>query len=243
MNDECRQHLGSKARWVVALLACSLFGVQPMAAENTPDFTGVWRVKNYSPALTTADGAPVPLLPEAAAVYEKRRAAARRGDYSFDPAETCLAPGMPRFMTMDYPFEIVQRPHRLVFLYEGSNTHRRVDLSGTSAVIDYPVITGVSVGHWEGDTLVVETTGLVNTTLLDDVGMPHSESLRLTERLRLIDGGRTLENRIRFEDPDVFERPWETVVLYRRVPNYILKENICLDRKAAGEAPLNRGKR
>jgi hypothetical protein len=112
-----------------------------------------------------------------------------------------------------------------------------VDLVSSELDIVYPVSLGVATGHWEGSTLVIKTMGLKDTTLLDSA-MPHSEELVVTERLRLLDRGR-LENRITFEDPRVFSRPWETVVIYRRQPRgSTLKEDVCLDRIKHGEPAI-----
>ncbi|EIZ78825.1 hypothetical protein WSK_2873 [Novosphingobium sp. Rr 2-17] len=92
---------------------------------------------------------------------------------------------------------------------------------------------GISTGKWEGKTLVIETTNLRPTTLIDNSGLPHGERLTITERLTLR-GPDLLEDRIRFDDPDTFTRPWETVVTYRR-DNHEIREDVCLDRIKQGE--------
>lgn len=88
---------------------------------------------------------------------------------------------------------------------------------------------GISRGHWEGDALVVETQDIGPLTLIDGAGLPHSDALKVTETLRLR-GPDILEDRIRFEDPEVFTRPWETVVTYRRQLGVRIQEDVCLDR-------------
>lgn len=102
---------------------------------------------------------------------------------------------------------------------------------------DMPGPMGTSLARWQNDTLVIETTQLIDSTLIDSAGMPHSDQLKVTERLRLRSAN-VLENRIRFEDPETFEEPWETVVTYRRQPHARIQEDVCLDRLRAGEPAL-----
>jgi len=96
-----------------------------------------------------------------------------------------------------------------------------------------PGPTGLSKGRWDGDTLVVETTQLDDSKLLDNAGLPHSSQLKVTERLRLTSPD-VLENRVRLEDPATFTQPWETIVSYRRQRDAIIQEDVCLDRIKTG---------
>lgn len=105
--------------------------------------------------------------------------------------------------------------------------------SATEQVIE-PTATGFSQGHWEGDVLVVETDHLIDRTLLDSAGMPHSRDLKVTEWFRMASPD-VLEVRMRFEDPQTFSRPWETLVTYRRQASASRTEDVCLDRIKAGE--------
>jgi hypothetical protein len=99
-------------------------------------------------------------------------------------------------------------------------------------------LNGFSSGHWEGDTLVVKSFAFATDKLLDNY-LPSSESLELLERVRLLDSD-TLEDRITITDPANFTRPWETAITYKRQPDEPLPEDVCLDRKSAGAAPLPR---
>ena len=94
--------------------------------------------------------------------------------------------------------------------------------------------TGFSRGRWEGDVLVVTTDHLAGQTLLDSAGMPHSEALRLTERIRVL-GPDLLEDRIRIQDSETFVRTWEAVVTFKRQAALGRNEDVCLDRIQAGE--------
>lgn len=88
---------------------------------------------------------------------------------------------------------------------------------------------GLSRGKFVGDTLVIETSALRDSTLIDNSGLPHSDALMITERLRLRSAD-VLENRLRIEDPEAFTQPWETVVTYRRQQQEDIREDVCLDR-------------
>lgn len=213
--------------------ATLLFGVGIVISavgHAATDLAGVWVVTKYSPEIKTSEGKSPPLLPEAAGVYNERKALRAKGDDSFDiVALHCGPPGLPRLMMMPYAFEIVQNPKKLVFLFEWNRLYRRVDIDGPSMNADDLQYTGRAVGRWEGDTLIVETTS-IDATLLDAAGMPHSAELKITERLRLLKDG-TLENNMRFEDPQTFRAPWNTVVNYRKLPKGTeVHEDICLDR-------------
>jgi hypothetical protein len=95
---------------------------------------------------------------------------------------------------------------------------------------------GLSRGKFAGDTLVIETAGLRDTTLIDNSGLPHSDALKITERLRLKSAD-VLENRLRIEDPQTFTQPWETLVTYRRQQGD-LEEDVCLDRIKTGRSAI-----
>jgi hypothetical protein len=217
-------------RFAIVALFLGVSVAVATAAHAAGDFTGVWVVTTYSPEIRTSDGKVPPLLREAASLYGQRKALRAKGDDSFDiVAAHCGPPGLPRVMMLPYAFEIVQNANKLVLLFEWNRLYRRVDINGPSMNADDLQFTGRGVGHWDGNTLVVETTK-IDDSLLDASGMPHSPDLKVTERLRLLGDG-TLENRMRFEDRQTFRAPWDTVVTYRKLPKGTeLREDICLDR-------------
>ena len=207
--------------------------------QTQVDLTGIWRLQpgTFRPALVTTDGEAPPLLPEAASIYEKNRAAYAAGDLSFDRSSTiCLSPGMPRLALLPYPFQIVQRPHQLAFIFEWNNRFRLVDMTGKPAIVDDLSYIGTAVGHVEGEQVVIHTQALNDASLLDASGMPHSDELRLIERYRLKDGGKTLVNEITVEDPKTFSRPWKTTATYKRLPaGTEIQEDVCRARIYAGQ--------
>lgn len=217
---------------MAAVLMCGV-----ASAETAPDLTGVWRLEGaFTPELKTIEGRTPPLLPQAEALYRQRKEKYRAGDRSFDNASTiCVSPGMPRMMSLPYPFQIVQGPKQMAFLFEWNGRHRVVDLSGAPLEPPDLFYMGTASGRVEGDTLVIETRGLIDTSLLDASGMPHSDQLQLTERYRLTNGGKTLVNEITVEDPRTFSQSWKTRVTYKRMPRGTeIQEDVCRERVPKG---------
>jgi hypothetical protein len=222
-------------------LAWALGALFAHTASAAPDISGVWKATKYQSRITTVEGEAPPLQPWAAEIYRRNSAAHGAGDLAFDaPFQACLSPGLARLIRLPYPIQIIQRPHQLTMLFQWNDRFRIVDLSGMPPVVDYPGYIGVGVGRVEDETLVLDTIGLIETTFLDEAGMPHSEELRLTERYRLKDNGRTLLNEITVDDPKTFTRPWRTQVVYRKLPAKTeIVEDVCRDRVAAGGPPFD----
>jgi hypothetical protein len=207
------------------------------SAGSAERFNGVWLIEKAPQTLTTVDGKPAPLRPEARAEYEKRLAARHKGDLSFDRASWCAAAGVPRLMLEPHPFEILVNPRQVAFLYEWNRWARLIDMTGHDLQPYYPLAFGTANGRFDGDRLVVVTRGLMSQTFLDRSGLPHSEDLVLTETFRLKSAG-VLENRIRIDDPKTYTSAWEAVVTYRRQPGARLKEDVCLDRIKQGKPAI-----
>jgi hypothetical protein len=166
----------------------------------------------------------IPYKPEALAQRETNRAGWPRTD----PEASCYLPGIPRATYMPYPFQIVQGGGNILFVYEYASANRVVFMADH---MEPPVDTwmGWSNGHWEGDTLVVETTGFNDRTWFDRAGNYHSSALKVTERFSLL-GENHLQYEATIEDPNVFTQPWTiSMPLYRRVePDAQLLEFKCV---------------
>lgn len=141
---------------------------------------------------------------------------------------------MPRILTMKYPLELRADANRVVFIHGWYRWFRTVDLG--PAVVDPPLslTMGFPVGKWEGNSLLIHTTGLNDATVLDASGLPHSEQLVLTERLRVLPDGR-LEDRITVDDREHYTQPWETVLTFHRDADARVTDDVCPDRLARGE--------
>ncbi len=214
----------------VAALSAPALSTPALAAPAAahPDLTGVWRITGYSQALKSEDGKPAPLTPAAQAIYDQHKAALAKGDHEFDPAAACIPEGLPRMMLVDKPFEILQRDKAVYFVAQ-NRLPRRVYFDEPLPTDPELLYLGYSIAHWDGSTLVIDSSGFRDVTLLDDAGMPHSDQLKLTERYSLSKDGKGLDLKITLDDPKVFTRPWTAVAHYQKKPGYQIPEEVCAE--------------
>ncbi|HUN25165.1 MAG TPA: hypothetical protein VMU67_02575 [Steroidobacteraceae bacterium] len=212
------------ARLIAAgMLAASLAQAAP------PDLTGVWSIVNPPHVLKTVEGLTPPLTPAAQVVYEQHLAAAARGDRSFDGVTRCLPPGLPRLMLVNEPFEILQRPKAMYFLHQLNRLPWRAYFGEKLPQDPDPLWLGYSVARWDGDTLIIDSTGFYDSTILDDSGLPHSTALRLIEQYRLSADRKHLEALFTIDDPKTYTRPWTAQAEYVRRPGLEIREEFCMD--------------
>ncbi len=226
---------------VLALIAAPAASLAADAAH--PDFTGVWSIVGYSPSLKTVDGKAPPLKPEAKAEYDKHLAAAAKGDRSWDESAICLPQGLPRLMIQNEPFQIMQRPKAVFFLHQVNRLPHRAYFNEPLPKPDDvdPLYLGFSIARWEGSTLVVESSGFRDGTLLDDKGLPHSDALHLTERYRLGPGGKTMTATFTIDDPKDYTQAWTAKASFVKKPaDFEIPEEVCAD-KLKSTAPKTRG--
>ena len=154
----------------------------------------------------------IPYTPEAAA--QKQENAEHWLDR--DPELDCFLPGVPRAMYMPYPFQVTQSTNKVYMTFAFSNAARIIHLDEVEGPPDYKWM-GHSVGHWEGDTLVVDVTDFNDKTWFDRAGNFHSEQLHVVERYTPITPD-AINYEVTIEDPQVFTRPWTiSMPLYRRL--------------------------
>ncbi len=176
----------------------------PKMPDGKPDFSGLWRVDTDGMAETGKAEDAVKLQPWAVALTDKRKESIGRDA----PSVLCLPPGPVVDMGVG---KIVQTPKELLMLW-GGTLYREIFLDGRPLPVDpNPDWMGYSVGHWEGKTLVIETIGFNDRTWLDDDGRPHTEQLRVTERLRRTDFGH-IELVRTLVDPGALLEPWTVPV-------------------------------
>jgi hypothetical protein len=199
----------------------------PLYADPShPDFSGLWLVTG---GFYFAPDRSIPkLLGEYKTTYARRTEAFNKGVAVDDLTADCLPAGMPHLLTVPYPFELMQTPGRVTFLYEYDSVVRRVPTDGSTVKPDPDKVTyhGDSYGHWEGDTLVVETVNVREDTQLDFTGIPHSDALHITERWRRKDA-KTLENTITLTDPKAFAEPFSATRTYQLKPKWKISEYVC----------------
>jgi hypothetical protein len=172
-----------------------------------------------------------PYQPWAKALVEKRMA-----DNSKDnPDAHCLPMGIVQMDSHPYPKKIIQTPTELLLIYEASGTTvREIFLDGRPLPKREdvePWYNGYSVGHWEGDTLVAETTGLMDDGWLDVRGSPLTNEAKLTERFRRINFG-YLEIKVTIDDPKAYTKPFDAIVYSRIMPTSQPSEFVCIDKDA-----------
>ena len=125
-----------------------------------------------------------------------------------DPTARCLPPGIPRGNTLGlFPIQIIQTPRQVVILYEFMSVFRVIPLNAKHREDAEPGYSGDSVGHWEGDTLVVDVTNFNDKTWLGGTGTFHSEALHITERYTRVSKDR-INYQATLEDPKVLTKPW-----------------------------------
>lgn len=184
-----------------SLASAQVPGSQLPDGTVVPDFSGIWeRIEGirFNPA-----GTPPPYNAEYQRRYDLAIEARNRGERVADPTSKCLPQGMPRFMVASYPLEVLQTKGQVTLIAEWSSQVRRIFTDGRGhPPADHPHSKmGHSIGHWEGGTLVVDTTHLSASTILNN-GLNHGENLHVIERFRLSDDGTQLLGTQEFEDPD-----------------------------------------
>jgi hypothetical protein len=197
----------------------------PRLSDGKPDFSGLWHVTLRNPcnpavnrlsACTEIGGSPLarniganlpgglPFQPWAAEIAKQRTA----DDSRDDPHVRCLPDNPPRHWGLPHLNKIVHTPKLLVVLYEVNAMYRQIFTDGRPLPDDpTPGWMGYSTARWEGDTLVVQTTGFRDNLWMDLGGTPMSDAAKLTERLRRPNYG-NLEIEITVDDPKVFTKPW-----------------------------------
>jgi hypothetical protein len=149
------------------------------------------------------------------------------GKFAFTARSSCTPGGVPGFdVLLGGALFILQSPREVTMMFDGNAETRHIRLDASHSANPKPSWYGESVGHYEGDTLVVDTIGLNDKTFLDNYRTPHSEKLHVTERWRLIENGAKLEILMTIDDPDTFNQPWQALRQYDRV-NRTFVENPC----------------
>ncbi len=199
------------------------------ALAKLPDWNGVWDVTR----VPAQPGEPPPAQPKLTPNYEKQwdkyQALNRKqkGLNFVSEVASCIPPGVPQSMTEPYPIEFLFTPGRVTILIETYGLTRRIYTDGSPLPENPdPSYQGTSVGHWEGDTLVVETSGILpETSPLNGIN-GHSDKLQITERIHLISPD-TLEITTTRSDPAVFLEPYTTKAYYRRHRDWKIMEYVC----------------
>jgi len=230
----------------------------PKTADGKPDFSGLWEPAHAKGGRDGLNGTaplpyPIPTAPDDPPVAQffnigagfkdgllpftpwgKEVRAQRKGNNNKDnPDALCLPLGLTQLHMHPQPREVVQTPREIVVLYEANGNVRRILTDGRPLPNDDPTpwFYGYSVGHWEGDTLVVETTGFRDDVWLDVEGSPLTSSGKMIERWRRPKFG-LMQIDITIEDPKAYTKPFTVRVNHQLMPDTELMEFVCQDRDA-----------
>lgn len=213
----------------------------PRTADGKPDFSGIWEPEKNRPCppggcadmeipleflnIGASLKEDLPYQPWAAEVRKKR--AEQNG--KDDPVSRCLPGGIVKLHTTPQLRKIIQLPGLLVTLNEMDATYRQIFIDGRrlpeANILSFK---GYSSGRWDGDTLVVETTGFSDGIWLDRGGTPMTDAAKITERLRRVNYGR-MEIEITVDDPKAFTKPWTVKMNHNIVLDTDLIDYICVE--------------
>ncbi len=201
---------------------------------DLPDWSGVWEIDWRN----TRGSPPKPAM-QLTSEYQRRldayKKAQEKGENLQSQGANCVPPGLPGIMTQPYPIEFLYQPGRIVMLTEAYMPFRHIYTDGRQHPEDPdPAFMGHSIGHWEKDTLVIDSVGFAESTLLA-AGVPHSDQLRIVERIRKV-SPEWMEIGTTLIDPVVLAEPYTSTTSYRHLDDGI-REYICLEnnRDAADE--------
>jgi hypothetical protein len=207
----------------------------PSPTKNLPfephDLSGIWRFRGAN--VFNSKEAP-PMTPWAQAKYDAAvpglgGAGGRSKPLGNDPIMMCDPIGYPRVLAFGlYPTEIVQLPNRIMQFFDFFYTHRTIWTDGRKLPEDpEPTWYGYSVGHWDGDTFVVESKGFNGRPWLDNDGHPYSEDAKLEERYKRVDHD-TINITMTLTDPMAYTKPWVSgTVSLVWSPKEVMREDVC----------------
>ena len=181
---------------------------------------------------TIAQGNPeAPILqPWVKEALRARNALVQSGNGGLSRQASCWPVGVPAFVLhVIHPIFLIQGPKEVVMVWQGNHVVRRIHLNAAHSREVKPSWFGESVGHYEGDTLVIDTIGIDKRTFVDGYQTPHTEQLHVVERIRMIDGGKGMEVSVNVEDPGAYTMPWSAIQRWRRVEPGVAENNIPLN--------------
>jgi hypothetical protein len=157
------------------------------------------------------------------------------GKVPFQPRERCWPGGVPEFDVLHRaaPLYVVQSAKEVLLIQRGDPEIRRIYLNVPHSKYLKPSWYGESVGHYEGDELVVDTIGQNDKTFVDNYRTPHTDRIHVVERWKLVDGGKTLQVGVMVDDPGAFTTPWRAIQRFRRFDEGGMLETICAENNLA----------
>jgi hypothetical protein len=212
-----------------AILAAVL-AAGPSAAQNAndphPNLSGTYLQR--SPGAQTFNG--FELTPAGQAAFERNKAGIAASDPEIDTALRCEPQGVPRMLSPGpLPFTVMQTTNLIGVVSEAFAQPRLIFFSAEHRKGYWPTYMGDSIAHWEGDVLAIDTVNFIPATFLDMRGLPHSDALHVTERMQLLDDGKTLQDQVTIDDPKYFKKPFTLTHQYARRDDIKIVETVCLN--------------
>jgi hypothetical protein len=205
-------------------------------AVSSRDISGVWDAMRGNYDFASFSKGDPPMTPWGQAQFNAAKPS--QGPRGVKLSETtdrvykCSPPGMPYIYLQIFPMQIVQTPKEVIELFEYDHNVRHIFIDGRKHPAGLkPSYNGHSIGHWEDDTLVVDTVGLNGKLWLDRLGHPESEQMHIVERIHRVDE-KMLQVDFTFDDPKSYPKPWTAMIRYRARPDWDILELICEDNLA-----------
>ena len=196
------------------------------------NLTGTWFVDLRAGFLNFMFGPPYPKFkPEAQKAFDAAKAAQKAGKTYRDSIGQCYPPGMPMIMTRVWPHAFIQLPTAIYMISGFNNSVRTIFLDGrdfTDPDLVVPSYNGESIGHWEGDTLVVKTKYFETDNHWIDTGLPISDDFQIIERIKLLDDGKVMEIKYIMTDPQNWEGEWTSTKHFLREDYTDVNESHCI---------------
>jgi hypothetical protein len=216
---------------LAAMLAVSVVSGSAYGAGAAPDISGTYWATQYNAKLQLVGGGDLPLNANGKKAYDMNIAGLKDGSITDAARKFCVPDGIPRSLATPYPFEIIQAPPGQITIVHELNHQIRVvamdkPLPSFQELIPFPFYNGHSVGHFEGDTLVIQSAGFNEKTFLDATGAPHTDMMVTTERVRKT-GANQLEDIVTIHDPDYYTRDFSARFVYALRNDVRLEDYVC----------------
>jgi hypothetical protein len=212
--------------------ALSLVGLAQAAPSAHPNFDGVWLVErryNVQSGTAPLDGSPVPFLEWTRALKDASAKSEAAGMPWSPNNQRCLVAGTMRAFKGNFPWEMVQTDKALILLFEEDGRVNEIPFRDHHKKHPRPTWYGDPIARWDGDTAVVDTIGFNEKTPFI-ASIWHTSALHTVMRYRLINGGKNLDVRTTIEDPGAFSKPWDTLLVFDRMPpGYKIRDYRCIE--------------
>jgi len=210
-------------------------GPKPVTYDPAHPFIPTDPASSIQPTYRVADLSNPILKPWAIEQMRKANEQVLQGGIPYVPRERCWPAGVPAYV-LEPPFNItifIETPKEIVIVHQHDQQFRHIFMNVPHTANPKPSWTGESVGHWEGDELVVDTIGLNDRTFVDNYRTPHTDKMHVVERFKLINGGKALQDTITVEDPGAFNMPWTAVQRWNRTARGPIEEFSCAENNEA----------